>query len=55
MTTCARITTTSAEVVVFCFSGGYDRIRKKVKKETVGVEGGFLKYDRRERRSYAEI
>ena len=38
MTTCARIATTSAEVVVFCFSGGYDRIRKMEKKETVGVE-----------------
>ena len=39
MTTCARKATTSAEVVVFCFSGGYDRIRKLGKqKETVGVE-----------------
>ena len=37
MTTCARIATTSAEVVVFCFSGGYDRIRKMEQKETVGV------------------
>jgi hypothetical protein len=41
MTTCARKATTSAEVVVFCFSGGYDRIWEKGKTEPVGAEGGF--------------
>jgi len=34
VTTCARITTTSAEVVVFCFFGGYDRVRETGKRDS---------------------